>query len=270
MYTRGNRKFDNRIYLLIPSVDPLVVHFHPGHLRFSVFNYSSDDDLQRLPEGGEEGGMEGESTQPEWKRAGKNTAGAGKAVGTKGAGQAERHVEEGAHAAGGAGEITRELARHIANPRFGLQYSNDSGRVIQPVRLLSPPLASSAALNSPPTPPSLLLLHLCQFSSSFFSSTLVFVFFSCLPPILPRFSFFSTLACPPSRLCHLSLLSWSLFLHLPDLTVCAFYAHLLPAYRALDPASPFYCADTSHCASSLRQQPNHFSSHPTAPSSSDN
>jgi hypothetical protein len=40
MYTIGNKKFDNRIFVLVASIKPFVVLFHPGHLRLSFFNYS--------------------------------------------------------------------------------------------------------------------------------------------------------------------------------------------------------------------------------------
>jgi len=34
------RKFDNRIFVLVVSFDPLIILFHGGHIRRSVFNYS--------------------------------------------------------------------------------------------------------------------------------------------------------------------------------------------------------------------------------------
>jgi hypothetical protein len=35
----NGKKFDNRAYLLIASVDPLIVFYRMGHLRFSVLDY---------------------------------------------------------------------------------------------------------------------------------------------------------------------------------------------------------------------------------------
>ena len=45
IWTVGGKKFDNRAYLLIASVDPLVVFYRMGHLRFSVLNYTGADNL---------------------------------------------------------------------------------------------------------------------------------------------------------------------------------------------------------------------------------
>jgi hypothetical protein len=40
MWTPRGKKFDNRVYMLIPSIHPLTALFRVGHLRFSVFNYT--------------------------------------------------------------------------------------------------------------------------------------------------------------------------------------------------------------------------------------
>ena len=40
MWTPSKRKFDRRYYLLIPSLDPLIILAHPGYLRFSAVEYS--------------------------------------------------------------------------------------------------------------------------------------------------------------------------------------------------------------------------------------
>jgi hypothetical protein len=40
IWTIDNKKFDNRVYVLVPSLDPFMIFFREGHLRFSVLNYS--------------------------------------------------------------------------------------------------------------------------------------------------------------------------------------------------------------------------------------
>ena len=35
MWTLGSRKFDQRLYVLIPSLDPLIILVRPGYLRVS-------------------------------------------------------------------------------------------------------------------------------------------------------------------------------------------------------------------------------------------
>jgi len=44
MWTPGNRKFDHRYYVLIPSLDPLLVLLRRGYLRFSTFAYTRSKD----------------------------------------------------------------------------------------------------------------------------------------------------------------------------------------------------------------------------------
>ena len=43
IWTINDKKFDNRIYVLVPSIEPLMIFFREGHLRFSVFNHSEPD-----------------------------------------------------------------------------------------------------------------------------------------------------------------------------------------------------------------------------------
>jgi len=43
IWTIDDKKFDNRIYVLVPSIEPLMIFFREGHLRFSVFNHSEPD-----------------------------------------------------------------------------------------------------------------------------------------------------------------------------------------------------------------------------------
>ncbi|EKX45437.1 hypothetical protein GUITHDRAFT_108705 [Guillardia theta CCMP2712] len=41
MWTIKGHKFDHRIYVLVPSMEPWTIFFRPGHLRFSVFNHTN-------------------------------------------------------------------------------------------------------------------------------------------------------------------------------------------------------------------------------------
>eukprot|EP00277_Geminigera_cryophila_P047990 CAMPEP_0173072490 /NCGR_PEP_ID=MMETSP1102-20130122/9851_1 /TAXON_ID=49646 /ORGANISM="Geminigera sp., Strain Caron Lab Isolate" /LENGTH=279 /DNA_ID=CAMNT_0013941175 /DNA_START=235 /DNA_END=1070 /DNA_ORIENTATION=- len=43
IWTIDGKKFDNRIYVLVPSLEPFIILFRQGHLRFSVFNHSEPD-----------------------------------------------------------------------------------------------------------------------------------------------------------------------------------------------------------------------------------
>ena len=47
IWTINNRKWDHRIYVLVASLEPFVVLFRQGHLRFSVLNYTDDAPAQR-------------------------------------------------------------------------------------------------------------------------------------------------------------------------------------------------------------------------------
>eukprot|EP00960_Hanusia_phi_P036266 752236-Hanusia_phi.AAC.2 len=40
LWTVQGNKFDHRVYVLVPSMDPWTIFFHHGHLRFSVFNHT--------------------------------------------------------------------------------------------------------------------------------------------------------------------------------------------------------------------------------------
>lgn len=40
---KGGFKFDFRIYMLVVSVDPLIIYYHDGFLRVSLFRYSLDN-----------------------------------------------------------------------------------------------------------------------------------------------------------------------------------------------------------------------------------
>jgi hypothetical protein len=103
LYTMQNRKFDNRIYVLVPSVEPLIVLFHQGHLRFSALNYTSPN-----------------YTAVEY---------------TSGASEAQEAGSVGGSGKGAGGrEATR--ARHITNPNFGLAYTNNTADLIRPVQEL--------------------------------------------------------------------------------------------------------------------------------------
>ena len=54
MWIPGKRKFDQRYYVLIPSLNPLIVLVRRGYLRFSAFEYQrdkmpgEDDELDRM------------------------------------------------------------------------------------------------------------------------------------------------------------------------------------------------------------------------------
>jgi hypothetical protein len=54
MWIPGKRKFDQRYYVLIPSLNPLIVLVRKGYLRFSAFEYQrdrvpgEDDELDRM------------------------------------------------------------------------------------------------------------------------------------------------------------------------------------------------------------------------------
>lgn len=39
----GGHKFDFRIYMMVVSVDPLIVYYHDGFLRVSLFKYDKHD-----------------------------------------------------------------------------------------------------------------------------------------------------------------------------------------------------------------------------------
>lgn len=82
-------KFDNRVYVLVASITPLVVLFRSGHLRFSQVLYSA-----------EEG-----SSDP----ASNETAPADK-------------------------EKDLRMGMHVTNPRFGLSHTNDTRKVLRPVK----------------------------------------------------------------------------------------------------------------------------------------
>lgn len=38
------KKFDIRCYMLIASVKPLIVLYHPGYIRLSMFDFDNDDE----------------------------------------------------------------------------------------------------------------------------------------------------------------------------------------------------------------------------------
>lgn len=40
---RGDHKFDFRIYMMIVSTDPLIVYYHDGFLRVSLFPYNKTE-----------------------------------------------------------------------------------------------------------------------------------------------------------------------------------------------------------------------------------
>lgn len=39
----GGHKFDFRIYMMVASIDPLIVYYHDGFLRVSLFKYDKND-----------------------------------------------------------------------------------------------------------------------------------------------------------------------------------------------------------------------------------
>jgi len=125
IWTINGRKWDNRIYVLVPSIQPLVVLFRAGHLRFSVLNYTRDHrpglfaDAGARP--GEAGGAAGAgaAAHPPGGGLGGSLGGAGKGGKARGA----WHADE-------------EISRHVTNPRFGMSFTRDANDVIKPVDYL--------------------------------------------------------------------------------------------------------------------------------------
>jgi len=116
------KKFDMRVYVLVPSVEPLLVFFRPGHLRVSALSYlpfsarregggGGVGGVGPLDGGDEEGGEGGGGG------GGRGVVGGGGGGGWNGMGVGGEGGEVGGgHGVGGFGP----LEMWITNPSFGL------------------------------------------------------------------------------------------------------------------------------------------------------
>ena len=123
IWTINNRKWDNRIYILVPSIEPYIILFREGHLRFSVFNHSEDATAPFQPQ----------HPAPGARRL---FAAAAAREATLANGGTVRKEEEEGEDAKKLPENDPQLARHVTNPRFGMAHTNDTNDVIKPVGLL--------------------------------------------------------------------------------------------------------------------------------------
>ena len=131
-------KFDNRIYVLVASVTPLIVLFHSGHLRFSQVKYQDHDPR---PESAD-APFKGQEARGGKGKEGDVGSGGGGGVG-EGITRDEQGRKEwlrGVKAAGwvleGDADIEKDklMGMHVTNPRFGLAHTNDTRRVIRPIQ----------------------------------------------------------------------------------------------------------------------------------------
>lgn len=124
IWTINNRKWDNRIYVLVPSIEPYIILFRQGHLRFSVFNHSDEDPATVPP-------AAAPAPAADRRLLKSPRAGTGRAA-HAGKAEEEDEGEDGKKLP----ENDPQLARHVTNPRFGMAHTNDTNHVIKPVGFL--------------------------------------------------------------------------------------------------------------------------------------
>ena len=111
MLSIGNRKFDQRAFVLVASVRPLVVYIHHGHLRFSALNLSTSSSATF------------------------SSGAAGSVVGALRNSTGNRLLDRDTL-------DDDDLARHVTNPRFGLKRNKNASSIIRPVSVLKDYLSS--------------------------------------------------------------------------------------------------------------------------------
>eukprot|EP00802_Teleaulax_amphioxeia_P010549 Tamp_10577.p1 GENE.Tamp_10577~~Tamp_10577.p1 ORF type:complete len:572 (-),score=93.23 Tamp_10577:141-1856(-) len=119
------RKFDNRVFVLVVSFDPLIILFHKGHLRRSVFKYAdpfSEKELTLNTSFYNDRQFEDrlKHATTKFSKPSQDTPN-------------EARPPPVVYAGGQKPEENIDLARHITNPRFGLAHTNDSSAIIQPL-----------------------------------------------------------------------------------------------------------------------------------------
>jgi hypothetical protein len=130
LYTIDNKKFDNRVFVLVPTIKPLVVLFRQGHLRLSVMNYSDGSDEEAPPL---QLNASLYSSVKSWAAGNRTQDFRGKGRGHRGP---VISSGSGAASARGRPEDNEDLARHVTNPRFGFAHTNDTSLVMQEVEFL--------------------------------------------------------------------------------------------------------------------------------------
>ena len=114
-----------RVYVLVASVDPLIVFLRPGHLRVSALRYRSYSSQ-----------LSSRSRSPSAPNSSAAASASTRSV-RRDSGFTGETPAEGSGGGGSFGESEANaalpLARHVTNPSFGLEMERNVSKIIRPV-----------------------------------------------------------------------------------------------------------------------------------------